>query len=455
MNNKQVNRNLIYVVDDDARLGDVLRMILNDAGYESESFVDGASGLAAVKSRTPALVLLDFMLPDADGVDLLKKMREIVPDLPVIMISGQGTIKVAVDALRLGAFDFLEKPLDADRIMVTVRNALTSGRLQQQVGRLRQELEGQFQMVGESPALQRVRDLIARVAPTTASVLITGESGVGKELVARAVHLQSPRAGEPFAALNCAAIPRELIESELFGYEKGAFTGAGSSRNGKLQEADGGTLFLDEIGDMSIEAQAKLLRFLERTEVQRLGGTEMRQLDVRIVAATNKDLAAAVQEGKFRDDLFHRLNVVEINVPPLRERPTDIELLANSFLEHYRQIHDRSLALSPECWSVLMAYEWPGNIRELRNVVERMVILSETNPVEPEECRSFLGAGAKVPTEGTLKVAIERAEREAIERVLQQTHGNVTEAARILGIVRASLYRIMKRYGIASQTPRK
>ncbi|MFO7675657.1 MAG: sigma-54 dependent transcriptional regulator, partial [bacterium] len=340
----------------------------------------------------------------------------------------------------------------ANLIRFTARNALTAGRLERQVGRLRGELEGQFRMVGDSRAIQHVRDLIDRVAPTAASVLITGESGAGKELVARAVHLRSPRAGEAFVALNCAAIPGELIESELFGHEKGAFTGAESARMGKLQEADGGTLFLDEIGDLSLSAQAKLLRFMNDSEIHRVGGNAVIHLDVRVVAATNKNLPELVQEDRYRKDLYHRLNVVTINVPPLRERAADIELITAFFLDRLCANYGRIVSLTPESLLVLKAYSWPGNVRELRNLIERVVIMAETNPVEAEELRSFLGAEAKVPTDGTLKIAIERAEREAVERVLVQTDGNVTEAAAILGVVRPSLYRIMKRYGIATQT---
>jgi len=340
-------------------------------------------------------------------------------------------------------------------IQFTARKALTSDKLHQQVGRLRKELEGQFRMVGDSPELQRVCDLIDRVAPTAASVLITGESGVGKELVARAVHLRSPRAGESFVALNCAAIPQELIESELFGHEKGAFTGAVAARAGKIQEADGGTLFLDEIGDLSLSAQAKLLRFLNDSEIQSVGGHDVLHLDVRVVAATNKDLHELIKHNLYREDLYHRLNVVAIDVPPLRKRGADIGLLATYFLDRFCADYGRLVSFSPESWVTLNGYPWPGNVRELRNLVERVVILAETNPVEAEELRSFLGAEAKVPTDGTLKEALERAEREAVERVLVQTNYNVAEAAARLGIVRPSLYRIMKRYGIASQTQSK
>jgi DNA-binding NtrC family response regulator len=449
---KGVNRPMVYVVDDDLRLGTVLKTLLGDAGYNSECFPDGESVLREMTSAKPDLMLLDFMLPGIDGVEVLRKVREQCAELPVIMMSGQGTIRAAVNSIQLGAYDFLEKPLDADRLKLSVRNALNVGQLRQQVGRLKHELEEQFRMVGKSAPLQRVRDLVNRVAGTQACVLVTGESGVGKELVARAVHMRSARSTEAFSALNCAAIPRELIESELFGYEKGAFTGASGSRKGKLQEADGGTLFLDEVGDMSLDAQAKLLRFLENMEVQRLGGAEIRKLDVRVVAATNKDLAACIKEGKFREDLYHRLNVVTIEVPSLRSRPDDIDPLADHFLARYCQSYNRALQLTPESRKVLRTYEWPGNVRELRNVMERAVVLAQTNPLEAHELQSFIGAVGRMPSDGTLEAAVAEAERSALERAMEKTRGNITEAARILGVERPSVYRIMKRHNITPQS---
>jgi two-component system nitrogen regulation response regulator NtrX len=411
--------------------------------------------LAAIKTRQPDLLALDLVLPDASGIEVLKKARRIAPTLPVIMMAERVSVTTAVAALKLGATDFIESPRDPGRVLVASRHALETTELQRQLEHLRDELQERYKMVGESAGMKRVWSLIRRVAPTMASVLITGESGVGKELVARAVHLQSPRAARPFVPLNCAAIPKELIESELFGHEKGAFTGAGTARAGKIQEAEAGTLFLDEIGDLILPAQAKLLRFLNDSEVQRVGSSGVIHLDVRIVAATNKDLPELIKQNLFRDDLYHRLNVVTIEVPPLRERTSDIELLANFFLDHFCADYGRIVRFAPESWLALKEYAWPGNIRELRNLIERVVILAETNPVEAEELRSFLGAEAKVPTDGTLKVALERAERDAVERVMAQTSNNVAEAAAILGIVRPSLYRIMKRYGIASPTQTK
>jgi two-component system nitrogen regulation response regulator NtrX len=445
-----VVRQLIYVACAEPLAA--LCKVLTGGGYTCRPFSDGQGLLAAVRAQPADLAILDLVLPDASGIEVLKKIRRVAPALPVIMIADKVSVTTAVTALKLGATDFIESPHDPGRVLVAVRHALETTDLQQQLHHLKSELQERYKMVGESAGMKRVWSLIRKVAPTTASVLITGESGVGKELVARAIHLQSPRAARPFIPLNCAAIPRELIESELFGHEKGAFTGAGTARIGKIQEADSGTLFLDEIGDLSLPAQAKLLRFLNDSEVQRVGGSAVIHLDVRIVAATNKDLQELIKQNLYRDDFYHRLNVVTIEVPPLRARATDIELLTAFFLDHFCADYGRIVRFAPESWLALRAYPWPGNIRELRNLIERVVILAETNPVEAEELRSFLGAEAKVPTNGTLKVALECAEREAVERVLAQTHNNVAEAAAILGVVRPSLYRIMKRYGIASPT---
>ena len=450
-----VVKQLIYVACGDPQTATALNEVLTEGGYACQLFPDGQSVLAAIKVQLPDLLALDLVLTDASGIEVLKKAHRIAPNLPVIMMAERVSVTTAVAALKLGASDFLESPNEPGRVLVAARHALETTDLQRQLQHLKGELQERYKMVGESAGMKRVWSLIRRVAPTSASVLITGESGTGKELVARAVHLSSPRAARPFVPLNCAAIPRELIESELFGHEKGAFTGANGARMGKLQEADSGTLFLDEIGDLSLPAQAKLLRFLNDSEIQRVGGSGVIRLDVRIVAATNKDIQALIKRKLYRDDLYHRLNVVSIDVPPLRERAVDIELLVTFFLDQFCTQYDRIVSLTPESWLVLKAYTWPGNVRELRNLIERVVILAETNPVEAEELRSFLGAETKVPTDGTLKVALERAEREAVETVLAQTRGNVAEAAAILGIVRPSLYRIMKRYGMATPTQAK
>jgi DNA-binding NtrC family response regulator len=448
-------KQLIHVACGDPPTASALDKVLMEGGYACRLFSDGRSVLAAIKTQLPDLLALDLVLPDASGIEVLKKARRIAPTLPVIMMAERVSVTTAVAALKLGATDFLESPRDPGRVLVAARHALETTELQRQLDHLRDELQERYKMVGESAGMKQVWSLIRRVAPTTASVLITGESGVGKELVARAIHLQSPRAARPFIPLNCAAIPKELIESELFGHEKGAFTGAGTARVGKIQEAEAGTLFLDEIGDLSLSAQAKLLRFLNDSEVQRVGGGAVIHLDVRVVTATNKDLPELIRQNLYRDDFYHRLNVVTIEVPPLRERLADIELLTTFFLDHFCADYGRIVRFAPESWHALKEYAWPGNIRELRNLIERVVILAETNPVEAEDLRSFLGAEAKVPTDGTLKVALERAERDAVERVMAQTDNNVAEAAAILGIVRPSLYRIMKRYGIASPTQTK
>jgi len=448
-------RQSIYIASADAEVSAALDKALCGGGYDCRMFTAGGDLLSAVKARAPDLVILALVLPDLAGTKSLKGIRRIAPNLPVIMMAEQVSVRTAVTALKLGAADFLESPHDPARVLVAVKHAIETTDLQSQVQHLRRELQERYRMVGESAGMRRVQNLIRRVAPTPASVLVTGESGVGKELVARALHLQSPRAARVFVPLNCAAIPGELIESELFGHEKGAFTGATAARMGKLQEADTGTLFLDEIGDLSLQAQAKLLRFLNDSEITRVGGRGTIHLDVRIIAATNRDVGKLVKQGLYRDDLYHRLNVVTVDVPPLRERAADIELLAAFFLDQFCSDYGRAVEFTPESWLVLKAYAWPGNVRELRNLIERVVILTETNPVEAEELRSFLGAEAWVPTDGTLKVALERAEREAVERVLAQTHENVAEAAAILGVVRPSLYRIMKRYGIATPTQSK
>jgi DNA-binding NtrC family response regulator len=446
------SRPLAFVVDDEPLVVKTLSASLNRAGYDATAFSNGPAAIEALANTRPLLVLLDLALPEMDGLEVLRRIREAAPEVAVVMVSGQGTIKAAVEALKLGASDFLEKPLSQIRLEAALARTLEYSRLRRQVNGLRAELAERFRIVGHSKALEQVRDLIGRAAPTLASVLITGDSGVGKELVARAIHLQSLRQAEPFVALNCAAIPKELIESELFGHERGAFTGAQAARNGKLQEADKGTLLLDEVADMSLAAQAKLLRFLEHPEVERLGSNHSVLLDVRILAATNKNLAACIRQGSFREDLYHRLNVVNIKVPALRERPEDIEELTAFFLERFCRQNNRAVSFASECMAILRGHDWPGNVRELRNLVERAVVLARTNPIEPDELSSFLGVEAPVRQDGSLKAALDRAEREAVERALAAGHGSVSEAAQGLGVERASLYRIMKRHGIPHDT---
>ncbi|MBN2538104.1 sigma-54-dependent Fis family transcriptional regulator [candidate division WOR-3 bacterium] len=440
---------MVLVVDDDVNLSRVIAGLLEKTGYRVERFDSGEALLERLEQDATGLVLLDFVLPGIDGVETLRRIKESRPGLPVVMMSGKGTVKAAVEALKLGAYDFLEKPLDADRLRVTVRNALEVGELRRQVEVLKQELGDEYRLVGDSAPMRRVRELAERVARADVGVLVTGESGAGKEVVAWTIHRLSPRAGRPFVALNCAAIPRELIESELFGHARGAFTGADRDRAGKLHQADRGTLFLDEVGDMSTATQAKLLRFLESSEVQRLGESETRRLDVRVLAATNKDLKAAIAAGEFREDLLHRLNVVSIEVPPLRERVDDIPALVALFRDRYAVKHARpGFEFGPGCLELLRGYDWPGNVRELRNLVERAVVLARTDPMEPEELRTLLPAGPAGLSDGSLGSALAAAERETVERALDRYGGNVSQAARVLGVERQSLYRIMKRHGI-------
>jgi DNA-binding NtrC family response regulator len=441
----------VFIVDDEPQVARAAAVMLRSAGMETVVFERGQTALDALRDRVPQAALLDLMLPDLDGIELLRRMREIAPEMPVVMMSGQGTVRTAVEALKLGAYDFVEKPFDAGRLQSAMNRALECGRLRRQVSALESELGEQYRMVGESVELAQVRELVRRVAPTRVNVLITGESGAGKELVARALHMLSPRKGEPFVALNCAAIPKELVESELFGHERGAFTGAEQSRKGKLEEADGGTFLLDEVGDMSMAAQAKSLRFLENSEVQRVGRNEPVLLDVRVIAATNKDLPEAIKAGQFREDLYHRLNVVTIDVPPLRRRPADIETLAEHFLAEFCRRHNRALVFAPGCGDVLRAHSWPGNVRELRNVVERTVVLGRSNPLSPQELRGFIGITAPVSGGGTLAEVTTRAERAAVEQALAASGGCVATAARMLGIERPSLYRIMKRHGLSTK----
>lgn len=446
-------RPLVFVVDDEPQVAKSVCAMLGQLECEPRTFGSGLSAIEALGQARPRLVLLDLVLPEMNGLEVLRRIRELAPELPVVMMSGQGTIRAAVEALRLGATDFLEKPIGLSRLEATLGHVLECARLRREVRALRAELEERYRMVGRSGALAQVRDLISRAAPTGAGVLITGETGVGKELVARAIHLQSPRSAEPFVALNCAAIPQELIESELFGYERGAFTGAQAARRGKLEEADKGTLFLDEVADMSPAAQAKLLRFLERPQVERLGSNEPLLLDVRVLAATNQELAQCAAQGAFRADLYHRLNVITIRVPPLRERREDIQELALFFLERFCRQHNRALKLAPGWEAALEERDWPGNVRELKNLIERVVVLAKANPVEPDELLCLAGQEEQgrpgpslSPPAGPLKAVLANTELELVKRALASCQNNVSAAARLLGVRRASLHRIIRRH---------
>src|SRR2546421_3094552 len=368
----------VLVIDDEAAIRDSLRMTLEYEGYEFVGAATGQEGLALVERETPDLVLLDVKMPGMDGLEVLDRLRAMNDSLPVVVISGHGTIGTAVEATKKGAFDFIEKPFASERVLVSLRNALDQGRLRDENRSLKKAVEVRHQLIGESTSLKQVMAAVGRAAPTNATVLIQGESGVGKELVARTIHRNSLRSRERFVQVNCAAIPEELIESELFGHEKGSFTGATEKQLGKFEQADRGTIFLDEVGDMSAKTQAKVLRVLQEGEVERLGSAKTATVDVRVIAATNKNLEAAIEQGQFREDLYFRLNVIPIYVPPLRERPEDIPLLVKHFLNVLsRENNLRPKQITPAAMDVLKRYRWRGNIRELRNTVERLIIMSD------------------------------------------------------------------------------
>jgi two-component system nitrogen regulation response regulator NtrX len=445
----------ILVVDDEEGIRHVLKQVLEYEGHEVETASGGGEALSLHASFEPDLTFLDVKMARMDGLEVLARVREKEPEALVVMISGHGSIETAVEATRRGAYDFLEKPLDTDRILVTIRNALQTRGLSQEVTRLRDEVESKYEIVGRSFAIRTVLERIEKVGPTDARVLITGENGSGKELVARALHRVSPRAEEPFVEVNCAAIPSELIESELFGHVKGAFTGAHTDRAGKFERADGGTLFLDEVGDMSLSAQAKVLRTLQDGVVTRVGGESSTTVEVRVIAATNKDLEAEIEADRFREDLFFRLNVVPIHVPPLRDRRDDIPMLVRHFTE--RAIEEQRLPprrLAPQAVERLTDMDWPGNVRELKNTVERLLILSRGPEVGAQEVDRLLGGaqGAGLPAElmraDTFAEFKDRAEKAYILGKLREHDWNVSATARSIDMPRSNLYKKIDKYGL-------
>jgi len=445
----------ILIVDDEAGIRHSLSSVLSDEGYSVESVGSGEECLRRLARGPVDLVLLDIWLPKMDGLATLEQMRQEGHSPMVVMISGHGNIETAVRATKLGAFDFLEKPLSIEKTTRSVKKALDFLRLEEENRRLREELDRHYEVIGQSVPMKALRQQIALAAPTNGRVLIYGESGTGKELVARALHAASLRSSEPFVEVNCAAIPEELIESELFGHIKGSFTGASDDKVGKFQKADNGTLFLDEIGDMSLRTQAKVLRVLEEQRLEPVGSNQPVVVDVRVIAATNKKLEEQIARGLFREDLFYRLNVIPFNVPALRERAEDIPILAQHFLIEFSAAYGRKpKELSEAALAILARYPWPGNVRELRNLIERLVIICPQSRIEPlhlppEMFRGVSGLPAK--PYATLHEARSAYEREFILRKLEENQWNMTRTSSALGLERSHLYRKMKALGISTK----
>jgi two-component system nitrogen regulation response regulator NtrX len=448
----------ILIVDDEPGVRSALGGVLRDEGYAVDAVASGEECLERMTRGGIDLIMLDVWLPGMDGLATFARLRERQVDAQVVIISGHGNVENAVRAIKMGAFDFVEKPLSLDKTVLVVANALRQRRLEAENKALRARVDRQYTMVGESAAIRQLREQVAMAAPTNGRVLIYGENGTGKELVARGIHTQSRRRSAQFVEVNCAAIPEELIESELFGHVKGAFTGAVADRRGKFEVADGGTIFLDEIGDMSLKTQAKVLRVLQEQTMEPVGGTNRIRVDARVVAATNKDLQAEIKSGQFREDLYFRLNVVPIFVPPLRERQEDIPLLADHFMAEFAQEYGRRIKrLDAGAIRTLQRYGWPGNVRELRNVIERLMIMVPGDaittsdlsfldvPLAPPAVTSTAGSSDRM----TLHEARDQFERDLILKTLAQQQGNMSRTAEVLGVERSNLYRKMKTFGIA------
>ncbi|MFC1713016.1 sigma-54-dependent transcriptional regulator [Candidatus Poribacteria bacterium] len=446
----------ILIVDDEKEIRNSLSGVLEDDGYNPLTASNGAEALKIIQADGVELILLDVMLPDIDGMEVLRRVKAVEPDIPVVMISGQATIDAAVESTKLGAYHFIEKPLAPENMLLTIRRALEHQQLERENVALRSRESRRYAMVGESPSMLRLYDQISKAAPSRGRVLITGENGAGKELVARAIHHQSGRSSGSFVEVNCAAIPQELIESELFGHEKGSFTGAGRRQVGKFELANGGTLFLDEIGDMSLAAQSKVLRALEEEEVQRIGGTRMIKLDVRVIAATNKGLEKEIETDKFRQDLFYRLNVIPIVVPPLRDRKEDISPLVQHFVQQFCEENGKpTKTISPDAISILENHDWPGNVRELRNIVERLIIMVDSDIIGATHVMSAVHVGhqqAHRDASESLKDMVDEYEKKLILAELEANDGNVSQTAKNLSIDRANLYRKLRAWDIVKSS---
>ena len=455
----------ILVVDDEAEIRRSVRMILEYEGYDVQEASSGPEALAVVERDPPDLVFLDIKMGGGlDGLETLEKMRQVNDALPVVIISGHGTVSTAVEATKLGAFDFIEKPLASERVLVTIRNALDQTRLVDENRTLKRAVEARHQMIGESVSLRQIWDAIKRAAPTNATVLLLGESGAGKELVARAIHRNSLRSRDRFIQVNCAAIPEELIESELFGHEKGSFTGATEKQIGKFEQADRGTIFLDEVGDMSAKTQAKVLRVLQEGEVERLGSARTIKVDVRVIAATNKDLEAEIERGTFREDLYFRLSVIPIRVPPLRDRREDIPALVRHFVDMFsRESNRRPMRFTPAALEFMQKARWKGNVRELRNTVERLLIMTPGDVIDVDDLRDVVRVEARPPVApevaagnhmapGTLREFKESAERKFLVEKLRENAWNISKTAEVIGTPRSNLYKKLEQYAITQES---
>ncbi len=437
----------ILIVDDELVVRDSLQKWFESEGYEAVAVASGREALQAVEKRQFDLVLIDIKMPGMDGMELQRRLKDIDSELTVIIMTGYASVETAVEALKRGAYDYITKPIDPDDLVHLVSNALGHKRYRRELEQLREnlrEIYPETQLIGNSPAMRRVMELIEMVAPTDTTVLISGESGTGKELVARAIHAASPRRHMPMVVIHCGALTETLLESELFGHERGAFTGAHYRKKGKFEIADGGTVFLDEISDISLKTQTDLLRVLQEKEIQRVGGTQWIKVDFRCIAATNKNLEDLVKAGTFRPDLYYRLKVFAIDLPPLRERREDIPLLADHFLKKLATAMNRPVPkLSPAAVDLLLAYDWPGNVRELENAVERALVIGRGPEIQPEDFPFQLQPAAR-----SAGRTLEEVERAHIERVLRETDGNLSRAARILDIDRTTLYNKLRRYGL-------
>ncbi|UCG99902.1 MAG: sigma-54-dependent Fis family transcriptional regulator [Deltaproteobacteria bacterium] len=446
----------VLVVDDEPSIIQSLHGILADEGFEVMSADGGLKALDIIKETIPDIVLLDIWMPDIDGIETLKRIRELYPSLQVIMISGHGTIDTAVRATKLGAYDFIEKPLSLEKVLLSINNALNYNRLEAELDLFRERDRQRYQIAGHSNAIAEMKEQIEKAAPTDAWVLIVGENGTGKELVAHTIHRLSKRNNKPFIEVNCAAIPEDLIESELFGHEKGAFTGATTMKRGKFDQANDGTLFLDEIGDMSLRAQSKVLRILQEQRFERVGGNRTIKVDVRVIVATNKNLEEEIAKGAFRDDLYFRLNVIPIRVPPLRERVDDIPELVSEFLDEFSiDTKEEPRLLSPDAMELLKKYGWPGNVRELKNLIERMAIMCPGETVDAKDIpapfntsRIEEGKLESFVSFDTLKEAREIFEKSFIASKLKQFGGNISKTAEAIGVERSNLHKKIKAYGL-------